>query len=154
VHVGDAHVINLCKKLPYLLKRGFSVITYELGWIRYPETPWIRNRVIVFWIRLLIGPSLTFWCKPELPQSPSDLIPNPIIYLTLYPQVRSNISRCPKEKYVGNRTVMNTRTCGRYVGTVRYGLVIWLLNVWVWIGWCGVSRKTQVTRSGCAPRVR
>jgi hypothetical protein len=46
---------------------------------------------------------LTLQCKPELPQSPSDLIPNPIVYLTLYPQIRSNVSRCPRENMSGIR---------------------------------------------------
>jgi hypothetical protein len=136
VHVGDTHVINLCKKLPYVLIRGFSGITHELSKIWYPETPWIRNCVKVLRIRLLLGPSLTLRCKPKLPQSPSDLIPNLIVYLTLYPWVRSSISRCPREKYVRNRTV-------------RHALVIRLLKVWV--GRCGVNRKPWVTQSGRPP---
>jgi hypothetical protein len=31
VHVGDADIINLCKKLHYVLIRGFSIITHELS---------------------------------------------------------------------------------------------------------------------------
>jgi hypothetical protein len=31
VYVGDAHAVNLCKKLPYVLIRGFSIITVNLA---------------------------------------------------------------------------------------------------------------------------
>jgi hypothetical protein len=31
MQIGDAHVINLRKKLPYMLIRGLSIITYEFG---------------------------------------------------------------------------------------------------------------------------
>jgi hypothetical protein len=31
MHIGDAHVINLCKKLPYMLIRGLNIITCEFG---------------------------------------------------------------------------------------------------------------------------
>jgi hypothetical protein len=31
MHVGDAHVVNLRKKLPYMLIRGLSIITNEFG---------------------------------------------------------------------------------------------------------------------------
>jgi hypothetical protein len=65
MHVSDAHIVNLCKKLPYVLISGFSVITRKLSWIRYPETPWIRNHVKVLRIWLLIGPSPTLGVNPN-----------------------------------------------------------------------------------------
>jgi hypothetical protein len=60
MHVGDAHVINLHKKLPYMLICGLSIITREFGLIRYQETPWIWNRVKVLgvWLFGTIYPGL------------------------------------------------------------------------------------------------
>jgi hypothetical protein len=31
MHIGDAHVINLCKKLRYMLICGFSIIACEFS---------------------------------------------------------------------------------------------------------------------------
>jgi hypothetical protein len=39
-----------------------------------------------------------------------------------------------------------------YVRTVSHGLVIRLLKVCVWVGWCGVNKKSRVTQTGRAPR--
>jgi hypothetical protein len=50
----------------------------------------------------------------------------------------------------------NTRTHGRYVGSISHGLVLGLLKVraYTQVRLCGVCRKTSVNQSGCTPCVR
>jgi hypothetical protein len=78
------------------------------------------------------------------------------LIVSLYLWVRCHIGWCSQKKYVGNRSVWNTRTHGRYIGSVNHGLVVGLLKVMAYtrVQLCGVCRKTHVNRSGCAPRVR
>jgi hypothetical protein len=76
--------------------------------------------------------------EPKLPKCPSDLIPNPFIDLSLDRWVRCHVDWCSKKKYVGNRSMWNTRAHGSYVGSVSHGLVVGLLEIWaytrVWFG--------------------
>jgi hypothetical protein len=50
----------------------------------------------------------------------------------------------------------NSRTHGRYVGSVSHGLVVGLLKVraYTWVRLCGVCRKTRVNQNRCTSRVR
>jgi hypothetical protein len=66
MHIGDAHVVNLRKKLPYMLIRGLSVITCEFGKIQYPGTLWIWNHVNVLGVWFLVRSSLALRHEPKL----------------------------------------------------------------------------------------
>jgi hypothetical protein len=71
-------------------------------------------------------------CEPKLPKSPSDLIPNPFIHLSIDPRARCNVGWCSRKKYVRNSSMWNTRAHGRYVGSVSHCLVVGLLEIWAY----------------------
>jgi hypothetical protein len=66
MNIGVAHIVNLRKKLPYMLIRGLSVITCEFGKNRYLKTPWIWNRVKVLGVWLLVRSSPALRREPKL----------------------------------------------------------------------------------------
>jgi hypothetical protein len=86
MHIRDAHVVNLCQKVPNVFVRGYSVVVVKPQEVENLETPRIQYGVEILWVRLLIRPSMPLRGEPKLPQSPGDLFPDsishrPIIYL-------------------------------------------------------------------------
>jgi hypothetical protein len=67
MHVGDAHTVNLCKKLPDVLICGLRIITSELSKIQYLKTSWIWNHVKILGVRLLVRSSPALRSEPKLP---------------------------------------------------------------------------------------
>jgi hypothetical protein len=72
------HIIYLCQELPYMLVRSFVIVLIELCDVRHPKPTWIRDRIIVLGVGLLIGSGTSLGCEAKLPQCPSDLVSNPL----------------------------------------------------------------------------
>jgi hypothetical protein len=65
VNIRDAHIINLCQKVPDVFVRGPSIITVKPQEIRNPKTSGIRYGIEILQVRFLIGPGTALGANPN-----------------------------------------------------------------------------------------
>jgi hypothetical protein len=116
-----------------MLIHGFTVIPIKLGEISHSKSTWVRDSVIVFRIRLLMGSRTSLGREPKLSQCSSDLVPNPFRHSTLTYSAGSrlvkDVTRSPGKHHVRHWSMWHPISHGRDVWTVGDGLIKMLMQI-------------------------